>query len=893
MSDEPRGDLSTVDSFLRAAAAVSEPAANEHPPLRFKAGEVFSDRFTIERLAGSGGMGAVYRALDAVTGVPVALKVMTTYGKHEQRFAQEARVLAELNHPAIVRYVAHGETEQGQPYLAMEWLEGEDLAQRLATSRLTVGESLDVARRVADGLAAAHVRGLVHRDVKPSNVLLVEGRPARATLLDFGIARTELSAIGPTAAPMTGTGIVLGTVGYMSPEQAIGDKTLDARSDVFALGCVLFECLTGRPAFSGDHVVAVLAKVLREEAPRVRALRPELPDALDALVARMLSKDRSERPPHGDAVTSELEALGELSGAAPGNALPQSKGVSGSERRMTSVLLAVVAAESTEVSNVVRRHGGDLARLANGALLVTFGGRGATADQVVIAAGCALELRDSHPAARIALATGRALTTAAEPPGPVIDQAASLLVHSEVPGIQIDETTSGLLEDRFDVRLEGPARSLVGKRVEVDSSRTLLGKATPFVGRDKELALLEATLRECVDEAVSRGVLVTGPAGQGKSRLRREFVRKALARGDVRVLTARADPVGAGSSFMMVRQLVREAVGLREGDPAPEQHDKLRKHLASVCKEPSSERIADFLGELLAVPSSDTPSPQLRAARNDPMIMAGWVARSFGEWLAAECRAQPLLVVLEDLHWGDAASVTFLGAGLRSLASRPFMILALGRPGVRDAFPNLWAGTEKSEVLLGRLLPRAAERLARAALGPETSAEVVGRIVERADGNAFYLEELIRRVAEGGADTLPETVLALVQARLGQLETGARRVVRAASVFGETFWRGAVAALLGGARDEGDLDGWLRELAEREIVSASHDGRYPGESEFAFRHSLLREAAYVMLTDDDRATGHRLAGGWLERAGEKDALTMADHFERGGEPARAVPWLIR
>jgi eukaryotic-like serine/threonine-protein kinase len=893
MSDEPHSDLSAVDSFLRDAAAVSEPAASEHPPLRLKAGEVLSGRFTVERLAGSGGMGAVYRALDRVTGVPVALKVMTTHGKHAQRFAQEARVLAELNHPAIVRYVAHGETEQGQPYLAMEWLAGEDLAQRLATSRLTVGESLDVARRVAQGLAAAHARGLVHRDVKPSNVLLVEGQPARATLLDFGIARTELSATGPTAAPMTGTGIVLGTVGYMSPEQAIGDKTLDARADVFALGCLLFECLTGRTVFSGDHVVAVLAKVLREEAPRVRVLRPDLPEALDALVARMLSKDRTERPPHGDAVTGELEALGQLSGAAPATMAHPVKGVSGSEQRMTTVLLAVVAGEPIDVSDVVRRHGGDLARLANGALLVTFGGRGPASEQVVVAASCALEVLDVLPAARIALATGRALTTAGGLPGPVIDQAASLLVHSEVPGIQIDETTSGLLGDRFEVRLEDPGRSLVGKHVEVDHSRTLLGKATPFVGRDKELALLEATLQECVEEAVSRSVLVTGPAGQGKSRLRREFVRKALARGDVRVLAARADPVGAGSSFMMVRQLVRAAAGLREMDPAPKQHDKLRTHVASVCKEPSSARIADFLGELLAVPSSETPSPQLRAARNDPMIMAVWVARSFGDWLAAECDAQPLLVVLEDLHWGDAASVTFLGGGLRSLASKPFMVLALGRPGVRDAFPNLWAGAERSEVLLGRLAPRAAERLARAALGPEISEEVLGRIVERADGNAFYLEELIRRVAEGGADTLPETVLALVQARLGQLETGARRAVRAASVFGEVFWRGGVAALLGGGREGGDIDGWLRELAEREIVSVAHDCRYPGESEFTFRHSLLREAAYAMLTDDDRTTGHRLAGGWLERAGEKDSLTMADHYERGGEPARAVPWLIR
>jgi serine/threonine protein kinase len=237
----PRGSegSSLQDSFLRAVARISD--SGEVFAARLMPGEMLSGRFTIERLAGSGGMGAVYRALDRVSGAPVALKVMTSRGKHEERFAREAQVLAELNHPAIVRYVAHGETAQRQPYLAMEWLEGEDLSQRLARSRLSVSESLDVARRVAEALAAAHARGVVHRDVKPSNVLLVEALPARAKLIDFGIVRRELTGMAPTALPMTRTGAIMGTVGYMSPEQAIGDKNLDARADVFALGCLLYE----------------------------------------------------------------------------------------------------------------------------------------------------------------------------------------------------------------------------------------------------------------------------------------------------------------------------------------------------------------------------------------------------------------------------------------------------------------------------------------------------------------------------------------------------------------------------------------------------------------------------------------------------------------------------
>jgi hypothetical protein len=347
----------------------------------------------------------------------------------------------------------------------------------------------------------------------------------------------------------------------------------------------------------------------------MRALRPELPEALDALVARMLSKDRAARPEHGAAVASELAALGRVAGGAPEAGFRPAVGLSVSEQRMTSVILALVPDDG--VGDVVRRHGLDAARLANGALLVTLGARAAASEQVMIAAACALDLLEAHPSARIALATGRALTTAGGPPGPVIDQAASLLVHSASPGIRLDEVTAALLGERFEVREDGQARALVGRRGEEgERSRTLLGKATSFVGRDKELGLLEATLRECVDESVARAVLVTGPAGQGKSRLRQEATARARARGDVRVLVARADPVGAGSAFMMVRQLVRHAVEVREGDPVAEQHGKLRAYVARVCKGADHERIADFLGELVSAPTSGRPSPELRSACN-------------------------------------------------------------------------------------------------------------------------------------------------------------------------------------------------------------------------------------------------------------------------------------
>jgi serine/threonine protein kinase len=191
----------------------------------------------------------------------------------------------------------------------MEWLDGEDLADRLLRSDLSMSDSVAIVVRAAEGLALAHARGVIHRDIKPSNVFLVGSDPFRVKLLDFGIARVMAWGLVPRSRATTRTGTVLGTAGYMSPEQVRAEKDLDARSDVFSLGCVLFECLTGQAAFAGKQAVAVLAKLLREEAPRVRALRPQLPEALDELVTRMLAKERHVRPQDGSAVAIELANL--------------------------------------------------------------------------------------------------------------------------------------------------------------------------------------------------------------------------------------------------------------------------------------------------------------------------------------------------------------------------------------------------------------------------------------------------------------------------------------------------------------------------------------------------------------------------------------------------------
>jgi eukaryotic-like serine/threonine-protein kinase len=879
--------------------------------MHVKAGDVVGGRFELNRPTGSGGMGEVFRARDRASGEVVAVKVLLEgRAPDAARFAREAQVLAELRHPRIVQYVDHGVTPSGEPYLAMEWLEGEHLLSRLLRGRPTVGEAVILAIRVAEALGAAHARGIVHRDLKPTNLFLVDRRFDRVKLLDFGIAHLH------DVTRMTQTGMLIGTPGYMAPEQARNGQIVDSRADVFALGCVLFECLTGVPAFKGDHIMAVLAKILFEEAPRVRELRPEVPEDVDALVARMLAKEPGERLRDGSAVAEALSTLGTRAAIeAPPPSSMHPLALTRGERRALSVVLIGKANPAAAGEAVPARHtdlaaveeglrkeaeacGGRLEHLADGSAVVTIVGARMATDQAALAARCALSLRKYAPTRLMALATGYGQVTGRMPVGDAIDRAASMLARSapilmgflpteDHAPIAIDEVTAGLLDARFEVGQRGSRFLLYRERELAEGARTLLGKPTMCVGRDWELGALRQIFNECVEESVARAVLVTAPAGMGKSRIAHELMRSVRQRGEpTAIWIGRGDSL-AGSTFSMLGQALRGACGIREGEPIDVRRKKLRARVSEHVTAGSSFRVAAFLGEILGTPLPDEDSVPLRAGRRDAQLMGDQMRRAWEDFLDAECSAHPVLLILEDLHWGDGPTVKFVDGALRNLKDKPWMVLALARPEVHEIFAKIWAERGLQEIRLKELTRKASERLVRQVLGNQVDAVTVERLVAQADGNAFYLEELIRATAERRTEAMPRTVVAMVQSRLSGLDTEARRVLRAASVFGEVFWPGGVTALLGGAKRAANVTERLQELVEGEVLVRRPESRFPGEEELAFRHALLREGAYATLTEEDRALGHRLAGEWLIKHGAGDPMVLAEHFDRGKEPARA------
>jgi|HubBroStandDraft_4_1064222.scaffolds.fasta_scaffold00520_9 hypothetical protein len=292
------------------------------------------DSYEIIAPLGAGGMGEVYRARDGTLKREVAIKVLPEYWSRDperlRRFEQEARATAALNHPNIVSIFHVGQCD-GSPYIVTELLQGETLRDRLRKGPMRLREVLDHGVELARGLAAAHDAGIVHRDLKPDNIFVT--KDGRLKILDFGLAKLDpakaASSDGETVTvqPQSHPGHVVGTVGYMSPEQVRG-QAADARSDIFAVGVILYEMLTGKPAFRKSTSADTMSAILNEDPPAVSQIAPTVPPGLQRIVNRCLAKNPAQRLQHASDLEFALEALSDSSGSTVSGvheALPDKK----------------------------------------------------------------------------------------------------------------------------------------------------------------------------------------------------------------------------------------------------------------------------------------------------------------------------------------------------------------------------------------------------------------------------------------------------------------------------------------------------------------------------------------------------------------------------------------
>jgi predicted Ser/Thr protein kinase len=302
--------------------------------------EALASHYDVERVLGHGGMGVVLLGRDRALDRPVAIKVISpnidVMERHRQRFLQEARIVANLRHPNIVAVYTAGESK-GLLYFVMEYVPGESLRDLLTRARCCdAGRAQAILRDLADALAFAHARGVVHRDIKPENVLL-DHETGRAKLTDFGVAQALTPHGGER---LTGPGVVVGSPQYMSPEQAAGDRELDGRSDIYALGLVGYEMLAGEPAFSGPSLISVLTQQLTEPPPPLAQRAPGASPVVVDAIMRALAKDPNDR--WQDAADMARALTGETAGA-PGTPAPATSAASEKPASQPSPAAASVA----------------------------------------------------------------------------------------------------------------------------------------------------------------------------------------------------------------------------------------------------------------------------------------------------------------------------------------------------------------------------------------------------------------------------------------------------------------------------------------------------------------------------------------------------------------------
>jgi class 3 adenylate cyclase/tRNA A-37 threonylcarbamoyl transferase component Bud32/tetratricopeptide (TPR) repeat protein len=935
--------------------------------------------YVIASEIGRGGMATVYLAEHTALGRKVALKILASDLAEDEefrrRFVRESRMAAALEHANIVPIYDAGEAE-GLLYLSMRYIQGTDLKSLLAQEgTLDPARISAIVRQVAAALDAAHAKGLIHRDVKPANILLERGHGAdekeRAYLADFGLARSVVQTSSHTQA-----GTVFGTLDYMAPEQMEG-KPIDARTDLYALGCVLYECLVGSPPFHRETAASTISAHLHDE-PRPPSSIKDTPLALDTVIAIALAKDAADRYRS----CGELaQVVGEcFEGASNRSVAPMETpapsvltcpncskenpqgfrfcgfcstpltvgaGGAGEERKLVTILFCELlgfaasadAADPEDVRATLRPYhallreaiedyGGTVEKFVGDAVMAAFGAPTAHEDDPERAIRSGLRIlgaieelnaaRHLTLAVRMGTNTGEAVVSLGASPaegegfvtGDVVNVASRLQGVAPVSGIVVGEGTYWATRYLFDyeelepVTLKGKAEPMPIWRPLAPISRfgaeVDLQPATPFVGRELERKLLEGLYARAVKETSVQLVTITGEPGIGKSRLVGELSTFVDEQEElVSWRQGRCLPYGEEIAFWALGEIVKAQAGILESDDAESATRRLDLAVEAVIGDESDRawvraRLAPLVGLL--------GGEEERTVERRESFTA-WTR--FLEGVAA---SQPLVLVVEDLHWADEAMLAFLEHLVEWASGVSIQVVCTARPELFERNPGWGAATrnatrialeplsdEETALLVSSLLQRSV-----------LPAEAQAMLLERASGNPLYAEEFVRvlrdrglideagrvadNVASGNDDTFPESVQALIAARLDTLAQDRKALLQDAAVVGKVFWSGAVAAMSG--VDEGSIEQLLHELIRKELIRPSRTSSVAGQTEYVFWHALVREVAYGQIPRSARAAKHRAAAQWMEAtAGERApdvAELLVSHYRLALELATAA-----
>ncbi|HYC53738.1 MAG TPA: AAA family ATPase [Candidatus Binatia bacterium] len=856
-------------------------AAVEHLH-RVEIGEILAQRYEVLELLSSSAHAAVCRGRDRATGRDVAIKLAVS-SQSRRDLAGEARAYAALSHPHIPVLLDSGTSGDGRPFLVFEYVAGVTLRALLDGGRsLDARTTLRWMAQVLDALEAAHRAGIVHRDIKPDNVMIVaSGVLEHAVLLDFGFR-----ALADEQTPAE----LLGTPRYAAPEQLRGEAPGPA-SDLYSWGLVVLECLSGASAVVAESAHEAVRAQLDESPiamPRDLARTP-----LGRFLAAVVSKQPSRRP------ASAREAMARLSRIVPLELADDIGDRDADEpahcdERLVGMLEARIAAEVAdaarreafeEASRLVRSFGGTIVSALGERLIAVFGvvePSGADVlDAIDAADALVCQSRSARWGAGVHAASMRVSQPRTASPLMILGDpalVAGALAEAARPGrVLVSGSVRARAQDQWATAPVSSAQAGVeaGDVFVLRRRRTLAPVAevrSAFTGRTCELARI-AEAWSSAQRGCASAVFLVGGAGIGKSRLVRE------ARG-----------IASGADWLEARcSLERQTVPL---SPVVDLIRSLGCGAEALAKryELPDAHAVPVLATLLSEPMP--PGTALPAVT--PERLRELTATTCCRLLLQMAGDGPAILFFDDLQWADSSTIDFLRLLLDEIAAGnaeghrlALLVIMTSRPELA----GLWQRPDVAEIVLDPMQPHEVERMIRAEIGEAAAIApaLVAQLAAASRGVPLFIEQAVRLLAGRSRcnDVVPGDIDSVLSAQIASLGDGARRLVQVAAVMGQEFdlrLVGVVARLRPAA-----VPAALREAAEAGIV-AQHQQAEPGR--YRFTHALIRDAAYDSMTQEQAAAAHAGIAKALERehpeVGIRRPAELAIHFELGGEPATAV-----
>ncbi|MBK8251485.1 MAG: AAA family ATPase [Polyangiaceae bacterium] len=682
-----------------------------------------------------------------------------------------------------------------------------------------------------------------------------------AKLVDFGVAAADDVRI-------TKTGTFVGTPAYMAPEQARGDGIVDARSDIYSLGTTLFELIAGRPPHVGPTSIATLARLVTTPAPRLSELLIDVPVELDELIGRMLASQPEDRPESARIVYHALDALYRLPTLVEVSKQEQPSepgATTGTGTRLVTTLVALhVGAGPVRQKEMVllSEQGAEAMPLGADSIVAHLGTRRAHGDEAARALAMGLNL--CRRGAKVGVATGRMRVDKTRSAGEVVDRAATLARSADRGQLLTEATTAELARGQFEFALQPGGVRLV---TEVARGKQA-SLATPFLGREAEMANVLAAFERCAEDHTPVMVSVAGPPGIGKSRLGREILsRLSSTHPEAKLVTVRGDAYGRAQSLGSASDVLRALLSL------PKDVSVEEARLAIAMRAPVKDN-AELIASLLAnQPFADGIDP--RGARDALYV-------SMTELVLTQAAASACALVIEDAQWSDAESIAWLDHLLGRASNRPLFMLLIVRPSFWREHPQRFNGRDHVRVELRPMARKATREIARAVIGASVDDAMLDQVAQQAAGSPLFAQELARVIAAGKDARVAPTIEAAIQVSLDALDDAAREAVVRASVFGQLVWDQGLAAV-----GVNDPKAALKKLITGEMLVEHGQSRFTGCREYLFKHALVRDVAYTSAGEELRKQLHSLAARWLHEMAE-DAATVAQHFDLGGEHEEAA-----